>query len=147
MPKRNRFIALLVLVFLLSCSQATRDRSEAEPGQKEVEQFIGGALPGDATNVLVSRETGIDTIYYIRFDASPTSVSNFTSSLGFTNDLREGYNPFPSELNPNISWWSVDSSQSYIGGSKMSGSGKVYEIMVDRSDMNAFRVYLRVYSV
>jgi hypothetical protein len=33
------------------------------------------------------------------------------------------------------------------GGSNMSGSGKAYEIMVDKSDVTAYRVYLRVDSI
>lgn len=133
-----------LLLGLLGCGLSAAPN--APPSQAEVEAFIGSPLPAEATNLQLSREAGIDTAVYVRFDAPPAVVEAFVAALG-VNTLTPNANPFPNNLDSAISGWDTTSAQTFAGSSFTASSGKVYEILVEQTVSDVWRVYLRVHTL
>ncbi len=146
MAKWRIWAALLMLVLAAGCGQGEDGRGSANSYQQDAEQFIGTALPGAAQNIYTWRESGIDTLYYVRFDCSPASAEAFVDALGLAGELRDGFDPFGDEDGAEPTWWQPGGATRFAGGSALR-QGKVYELLVDRSDAAVHRVYLRAYSM
>ncbi|HEU4323353.1 MAG TPA: hypothetical protein VFS21_09415 [Roseiflexaceae bacterium] len=146
MARWQIWTALLMLVLAAGCGQGETGRGSANSYQQEAEQFIGLALPGAAQQVYTWRESGIDTLYYVRFDCPPASAEAFVDGLGMAGELRDGFDPFGNEDGAELPWWQPGGATRFAGGS-VAKPGKVYELLVDRSDAAVHRVYLRVYSL
>ena len=146
------FICLLAAGTLAGCANATpAPRDQPRPGsaiaQREIEDFIGGALPAGAEQIQAQTQDGMDRLMAISFVAPPAQVDSFIGVLAPGTPLKSGRNPFPSAVAEDVSWWAADSAVEYAGVSFIAANGKSYEVMVDTSAPERWRVYLRVFTL
>lgn len=115
----------------------------------EAQQFIGAELPPNAQNIQFATEAEKTRILWLRFDLSvEADLTSLFSEIGLDAALRQDFTPFPAP-NPaeaTISWWMPQAAQCYSGLHAIQ-AGKVYEVLLDQSDMANLIIYLRVYAM
>lgn len=141
---------LLGLLFGLTGCDLFSLQSEAQ-SLEQVEAFIGAQLPADASDVY--HETGgfQDTIIWLRFDAAPDAVEGYLTELGFEEALTSGGAGLFSPSAPKtVNWWVAEDAADqpeFIGAAYANYPvNRHYQVLVDRSDAERWRVYLIVFN-
>lgn len=140
------FVLILMACSDVSPPNATPRQPTAEPSVAlaEVEQFIGQSLPASATNLEAVSQSGIDTLYYVQFDAPAADVEAFVSALGAT--LQPNLNPFPT-VGDTPAWWGATTAQGIAGASFIGANGRGFEVLVGQGSAEMQRVFLRVFDL
>lgn len=143
-----KFNTILLTIFLFSaalngCIMQTRNKQEFL-NQAAVEDFIGAKIPGNATNMKFSQQQGLDTIFYLRFNLSPSELMTFLQELGFKRSLRDLFPIVPTvSSGGRPDWWIPDQLSTYAAEEDII-HGKVYQVVVDKTDPNNWVVYMLV---
>ncbi|NWG16418.1 MAG: hypothetical protein HXY41_07260 [Chloroflexi bacterium] len=115
----------------------------------DAEAFIGARLPAGARNIAYATRDQFGRVVWLRFALSPDAdLSTFVAAMGLDAELLEGFYPFPAAnyTEAELTWWTPHTAQ-VAAGLHAVHAGKVYELLLDRSDPAAPVVYLRVYSL
>jgi hypothetical protein len=115
----------------------------------DAEAFIGARLPAEARDVMHATRDEFGRVVWLRFVLPPDAdLSDFRMAMGLVAALRDSFNPFPAAnyTEADLTWWTPHTTQAPAGLHTVH-AGKVYELLLDRSDPAALVVYLRVYSL
>lgn len=163
--KRRLMILLLLSVALLGCqtrAQPAHDatveaalRDLSSPlSRAEIEQFMGFAIPAEATNVHTQGEAALDTMVIARFDLPAVALDAWLTTVPITEPLQHTPDLFatlPAPYPEAESWWQLDSlnlqPDQYRYGYQFV-NGKSYQILVVQlqpSDQ-LLTIYLQVFN-
>ncbi len=129
-----------MLLTLTACSTADAGQSSALD-RATIEQYARIMLPASATDIHSYTESGIDRIIYVRFTLPASDLDQFLRDSGYTEPLRNNYNPIPVWTKEEFDWWHADQAQSFRDG-KASEPSFWKNIFVDTSDPQTYIVYL-----
>ncbi len=130
----------VVLLTLTACSTADAGQSSALD-RATIEQYARIKLPANATDIYSYTESGIDRIIYVRFTLPASDLDQFLRDSGYTEPLRNNYDPVVTRPQKRLDWWHADQAQSFRGSS-IGEPSFAKNIFVDTSDPQTYIVYL-----
>ncbi len=130
----------VVLFTLTACSTADAGQSSALD-RATIEQYARIKLPASATDIHSYTESGMDRIILVRFTLPATDLSQFLRDAGYTEPLRNNYNPLSAWNGYDLPWLQPESAANFAGGiaSELSFAKRIF---VDTSDPQTYIVYL-----
>ncbi|MFD3166672.1 hypothetical protein [Herpetosiphon sp. NSE202] len=163
--KRRLMILLLLSVALVGCQTRAQPNHDATVeaalrdlrsplSRAEIEQFMGFAIPAEATNVHTQGEAALDTMVIARFDLPAVALDAWLTTVPITETLHTKETLFATQHAPYPeaeSWWQLDSlnlqPEQYRYGYQFI-NGKSYQILVVQlqpSDQ-LLTIYLQVFN-
>jgi len=143
------FAVVLVIVGMVAGLWVTNVFGWRQWRVQEAQGFIGAPLPAGASEVQFTTRTQYTRIIWLRFSLpAETDLAPFLTQMGITDGLKAGFTPFPA-ANPQeaaITWWQPSVSTNFSGVYWNTGS-KIIELLVDKTDIRKFVVYLRAYAL
>jgi len=131
----------VVLLTLTACSTTDAGQSSTLD-QATIEQYARIKLPASATDIHSYTESGMDRIIYVRFTLPASDLEQFLRDSGYSEPLRNNYNPISAWPKKRFDWWHADQAQSFRGG-EVSEPSFWKNIFVDTSDPQTYIVYLK----
>ncbi len=113
---------MLLSLALVGCQTSSQPRNDATVeaalrdlssplSRAEIEQFMGFAIPAEATNLHTHGESALDTMVIARFDLPATALDAWLTTLPITEPLHTKETLFATERAPYPeaeSWWQLD---------------------------------------
>ncbi|MBM7844138.1 hypothetical protein [Herpetosiphon giganteus] len=162
---RRLMILLLLSVALLGCqsrAQPTHDatvesalRDLSSPlNCAEIEQFMGFAIPAEATNVHTQGEAALDTMVIARFDLPASALDAWLTNVPITEVLHTKETLFATQHAPYPeaeAWWQLDTlnlqpeQYRYVYQFVNGKSYKILVVQLQPSDQ-LLTIYLQVFN-
>ncbi|HLK96163.1 MAG TPA: hypothetical protein VK364_00200 [Hymenobacter sp.] len=136
-----RWLWWLGMLLALSGCAGVSINDGAPLDRATIEQYARIKLPASATDIHSYTESGMDRIILVRFTLPAGALEQFLRDAGYSEPLRNNYNPVSAWPEEKFDWWNPDQAQSFRGG-KAAEPGFWKNIFVDASDPQTSIVYL-----